>query len=150
MPTNECIPIFETADRVSAQASSAVAGKKFVTISGNKTSNLIPSNTATQQIGASDPTEGGNYQVAPPSAGGAVLGVATWDAAVGEKVGVIMEGVVPVIVGTGGVTAGQRLQVDATGAVVTASAGMVVGIALTTASAAAECEVKLLIANVAV
>jgi predicted RecA/RadA family phage recombinase len=148
MPANECIPVFESADRLTAQASAAVTGKKFVTVSGNKTSALIPSGSA--QVGASDPTEGGNYQVGPPAAGGAVLGVATWDAAIGEKVGVICEGVVPVTAGAGGVTAGQRLQVDATGGVVTASAGMIVGIAMTTAIAAADVEVKLLIANVAV
>jgi predicted RecA/RadA family phage recombinase len=147
---NDCIPVFESADRITAQASVAVTGKKFVAISGNKTSALVPSNTATAQIGASDPTEGGNYQVGPPSAGGAVLGVATWDAAIGEKVGVIMEGVVPVTAGAGGVTAGQRLQVDATGGVITAAAGFVVGIALTTAAALADCEVKLFISNVAV
>jgi hypothetical protein len=56
-----------------------------------------------------------------------------------------------VVVGTGGRHRWSALvQVDATGAVVTASAGMVVGIAMTTASAAAECEVKLNIANVVV
>lgn len=145
---NDCIPVFESADRITGQASAAVAGKQFVTVSGNKTSNLVPS--ASTQVGASDPTEGGNYQFGPPAAGGAVLGVATWDAAIGEKVGAICEGIVPVVVGAGGVTAGQRLQVDATGKVVTASAGMVVGIAMTTAAAGADCEVKLLIANVVV
>jgi hypothetical protein len=148
MPTNECIPVFEFADRVTAQCTTAVLGKTFVTVTGTKTSNLVPSGSV--QIGASDPTEGGNYQVGAPAAGGAVLGVATWDGAIGDKIGVICEGIVPVTVGAGGVTAGQRLQVDATGKVVTATTGMVVGIAMTTASAGADCEVKLLIANVVV
>lgn len=130
-PVNELIPFYETADRLTAQASAAVTGKTFVTVSGNRTSG--PSIPATAQVGASDPTEGGNYQVAPPTAAGPVLGVAMWDAAVGEKVGVIRRGVVPVTANAA-IAAGALVEVLATGRVITATAGRVVGMCMSACS----------------
>lgn len=145
---NDCIPIFESADRLTGQASAVVNGKRFLKVSGTKTSALIPSGAA--QVGASDPTEGGNYQFAQCVAGDASIGVSTWDAAIGEKVGAICEGVVPMIAGTGGLTAGGLVQSDANGQPVAVAAGRILGMAMTTAIATAEVEVKLFLSNVVV
>lgn len=137
---NEVLPFYETADRITAQASAAVTGKRFVTISGNRTSG--PSVPAGAQVGASDPTEGGNYQVAPPAAGGAVLGVATWDAAIGEKVGVIRRGIVPVTAG-GAIAAGVLVEVLVDGRVVANTTGRAVGMCMTAATSGADAEILL-------
>lgn len=145
---NDCIPIFESADRITGQASAAIGGKRFLKVSGNKTSSLVPSGSA--QVGSSDPTEGGNYQFAQCVAGEASLGVSTWDAAIGEKVGAIREGIVPVVIGTGGVTAGQLVQADANGAAVAVSTGRVLGMAMTAGSAGQDGEILLMMANVVV
>lgn len=115
---NDCIPHFEPGDRITATPTAAVGGKRFVAISGNQQAD-------------------GTYSVAPPAAGGRVLGVAGWDAPVGSKVTIIKGAgyVVPVVVGAAGLAAGTEVQVDATGAVVALAAGRAVGFLLTAAGA---------------
>lgn len=148
-PANECIPYYEPADRFTAQASAPVIGKRLVIISGNRTSGpLIP---ASPSVGASDPTEGGNYQVAHASADGAVVGVSTWDAASGEKVGVITQGIVPITAGAA-IAAGAIVAADAAGKVKTAvtATSKVIGVCMTAASGVdVDAEIMLTLGNVA-
>jgi hypothetical protein len=113
MPTNECIPWFEEADRLPAQATAAVNGKRFVKASAARVSGpMIP---ATAQIGASDPTDGGRIQMAQTGAGGVALGVSSWDAAIGEGFTCLCVGVVPVVTGASNLAAGVAVQSDANG-----------------------------------
>jgi predicted RecA/RadA family phage recombinase len=104
---NECIPYSEPGQRVNAQASAGVTGMRFVNISGNRTAD-------------------GNYAVAHATAAGAVFGVSAYDAASGEKVGVIRGGIVPVTAG-GTIAAGARVEVGTNGQAVVLASGIAVG-----------------------
>lgn len=97
---NECIPFMEPGARPTAHATAAVTGKRFVAISGDRQAD-------------------GTYSVAPPAAGGRVFGVASWDAAIGQKTVVIRgPGYIVPVRAAAAITAGAEVQVDATGAVV--------------------------------
>jgi hypothetical protein len=96
MPLNGMIPYFEPADRLSATATAAVVGKTFVAISGNL---------------ASDNT----FQVATCAAYAKPFGVAEYNAATGQWVGVVREGVCPVTCGASALTAGEEVMSDASG-----------------------------------
>lgn len=133
MPANVCIPYYEKADKVSAIATASVTGKRFVAISATRSSG--PGIPATAQIGASDPTEGGNYKVAHASAGAKAFGVAEYDAANGDHLGVIRSGIVPVTSGAA-IAAGAEVEVGANGKVITLASGKAVGMNLATVSAA--------------
>jgi hypothetical protein len=147
---NDCIPVFESADRVTGQATAAINGKRFIKISANKTSSLIPSGAA--QVGASDPTEGGNYSFAQCVLNDAAIGVSTWDAAIGEKVGAIREGIVPVAAGST-ITFGQLVGSDANGMAIPATAAVrILGMAMTGSGTVAvagdrDCEILLQLTN---
>lgn len=106
---------------ITAEATAAVAGRRFVKISGNRTA-------------------GGNLAVAPAAAGNRALGVAADDAAVGQLVHVARGGVVKVIA-AGAIAAGVDVQVGAGGAAATASTGTVVGFAVTGAADGAVAEI---------
>lgn len=115
MPTgavNECIPYFEPGAQVTFQASAAVTGKKFVTISGNMQSDGTPT-------------------CGLPAAGGRVFGVAMYDVALGKRGGVWRRRgtILPVTSGgaSGAMAANLEVQVDATGAVVPLAGGVAVG-----------------------
>lgn len=103
---------------------------------------------------AADPlptNDGGNLTCAAlPSAGGAVGGVVGWDVPISSR-GPVIRGAgtfVPVTVGTGGVTAGDLLMVDAAGLVKTAtSTNVIVGRAHLTAIAGADTVVELFDGN---
>lgn len=136
-PVNECIPRYEGAyaQKLTSHALVAVTGKRFVGPLGPP-----QSGPGIQDVGT-----GGNMQIqALPAAGGDVGGVAQWDAAIGEKVGVYRGAgvVVPVTAGAA-VTAGQKVQVDAAGKVIPLAAGKEVGVAMTTAALNADCFVSL-------
>lgn len=105
---NELIPFEEPGQRVTAVASAGVTGKRLVNISGNRTA-------------------AGKYQVAHATAAGAAFGVAVYDAATGEHVGVIRAGIVPVTA-AGTIAAGARVEVGTAGQVVTLASGIAVGI----------------------
>lgn len=123
---NELIPFMEKGERVTATPSAAVTGKRFVSISGDKTD--------------------GNFAVAPTGAAGKVFGVATWDAAVDVRVTVITipSGyVVPVTTGEA-IAAGDSVASGANGvAVVAASGASACGIALTGAASGADAVIQL-------
>jgi predicted RecA/RadA family phage recombinase len=137
---NDLNPFYEPGTRLTGQASAAVTGKRFVNVSANRTSG--PAIPATPQVGASDPTEGGNIVVAHAAAAGPTIGVSTWDAGIGEKVGIISQGVVPVTA-QGAIAAGARVEVGDTGRVRTLAAGIPVGVCLNGAADATDAEIKL-------
>jgi hypothetical protein len=137
---NDCIPWEEDGSRLPCAAAAAVIGKRFIAVTANRPSGpLIP---ATAQIGASDPTDGGRIQVGPPAAGGHVLGVSSWDAAIGEGLDAIREGVVPVLAGAA-LAAGQAVQTDATGQAIPLAAGIKCGYAVNGAASGADAEIAL-------
>lgn len=111
---NECIPYFEPGTRLPASvlAGKTVVGKRFVVVGGSTQSPLEGLNTA---------VDGGNIQIQPAAAKDpVVLGVASHDAAAGDKVTVLCAPmVVPVLAG-GNITAGERVGVGAEGKAVKA------------------------------
>lgn len=126
MPTNECVPLYRGGHSdLTGHVATAVIGKRFVRIS------------AALQAGPAlnTSTTGGNIQIAPATAAGAVFGVAAYDAAAGEKVPVIREGnTVPVTAG-GAITAGAGVEVGTAGKAVVLASGVRVGTAVSTSVA---------------
>jgi hypothetical protein len=121
---NECIPFFEAAytQKITVHAAYAVTGKTFVgPIVGMQGS---APGLAADPIVAGD---GGNLLVpAAPAAGGAVAGVANWDAAANSKVPITRgSGTILPVTCSAGVAAGALLMVDAAGKVLTATTGKV-------------------------
>lgn len=113
---NENTGIYEPGRDISCHASAAVTGRRFVKISGNRTtadgSNMLTVNHAT--------------------AAGRIFGVSKYDAASGKKVGVARGNsrVTQVdVVGT--VAAFGEVEVGANGTAVPKSAGVAVGFAVT-------------------
>ena len=141
---NECIPLREAAytRKITVHTTGAVVGKKFVAAIASRQSGGL-SGLATDPLPAND---GSDYVTAgAPAAAAAVGGVAAWDAAANAKVPIISGAgtILPVTAGAA-ITAGQEVQVDATGAVVPYSAGIKVGRAYTAAGAGGvDVEVKL-------
>lgn len=140
---NDMIPFYETADRFTGQATATVTGKRMLTISGNRVSG--PGIPATAQVGASDPVDGGNYRVAHAAAAALSIGVSTWDAASGEKVGVVTRGIVPVTA-DGAIAAGAAVEVGTTGKVRTLAAGVKVGTCMNGAADGEDAEILLHVA----
>jgi len=106
---------------ITAEATAAVTGRRFVKITGNRTA-------------------AGNLAVAPAAAGDRAFGVAADDAPAGQLVRVARGGVVRVVA-AGAIAAGASVQVGAGGAVSTAAAGVVVGFAVTGAADGAVAEI---------
>ena len=115
MPNNESIPLFRPGRDVTGQPSAAVTGKRFVKISDDRDANS------------------GLFTIAPSAAGSRPFGVAAYDAAIGEPVPVIREGIVPVQAGAT-ITFDQALEVGADGKAVPSSTGVVVGKAISGAT----------------
>lgn len=121
MPSNECIPYTEAAytQKLTVHFTGNVTGKRFVG----------PLTTYQSGPALSATAEGGNLQCAgAPSAGGQVGGVAGWDVTAPGKGQVIRGGgtILPVMSGAA-VTAGDELQVDASGRVIPETTGRSVG-----------------------
>ncbi|GAA3781229.1 DUF2190 family protein [Micromonospora maritima] len=123
---NEAIPFYEPGRRITCHATAGVTGKRFVNISANRQSD-------------------GNFSVAHATAAGAAFGVAAYDAATGEKVGVLRGSgfVVPVTAG-GTIAAGARVEVGSNGQAVTIASGIAVGIAMTGATSGNDAIIALL------
>lgn len=112
---------YAPADEIAAEATTAVLSRHFVKISGTRTAN-------------------GNLAVAPATAGSMALGVAAWDAAIGQLVRVARGGVVKVVAGAA-ISAGAAVQSDPNGAAVTATSGIVLGYAVSDAANAGVAEI---------
>lgn len=131
---NDAIPYYEPGDRITAAVSAAVLGKRFVQISGGRSSH-------------------GNITVSQAVAGADVFGVAGFDAdpaddSKPDRTTILRETeVVPVVAGAA-ITAGDPITSDANGeaAVATGAAGDVVhavGIALDDAATGEDAQVAL-------
>jgi hypothetical protein len=117
------VRVYEPGRDITAVASAAVTGKRFVAISGNRTA-------------------AGSLSVAHAAAAGRVLGVAAHDAAIGQLVRVCRGGVVKVTA-EGAIAAHAAVQVGANGQALTLAAGIAVGYCLTAAAAGADAEIAL-------
>lgn len=126
MPANECNPFKLPGTDVTGQATAAITGKRFVGISGNILAD-------------------GSLSLAPAAAASRAVGVAKYDAAVGEKVGVYRGArmVVPVTAGAA-ITAGQAVEVGTLGQAIPLAAGIAVGYAETAAASGADARICLL------
>ncbi|MCW2685515.1 MAG: hypothetical protein JWR37_405 [Mycobacterium sp.] len=92
---------------------------------------------------AGDRTMAGSISVATATAGGRVFGVAAFDAAAGQLVGVARNGVVRVICGAAALAAGVDVQSDAAGKAVAVSSGKPAGYTIAAAAVGAEALVAL-------
>lgn len=117
MPTNESIPVFEPADRISAYCTAAVTGKTFVDISAD-----IP--------GGPIGTE--NIRVAQCAAGAKPVGVACYDGAIADIIPLHTDHSAILMPAGAAITAGQEVQCDATGRPIPLAAGRPAGKALST------------------
>lgn len=123
----ELIPFKEDGERVTCTPSTAVIGKRLVTISGDRNAD-------------------GSYTVAPTGAAGKAFGVACWDASTTQKVTVItvQSGHIVPITASGTIAAGASVKPGAAGVVVTATAAdRAVGICLTGAVDGADAIIQL-------
>lgn len=129
---NDCIHYYKPGKDITCHANVALTGKTCCAIVGNR-----PTGPGLASTG-----EGGNYLVGLPSAGGRILGVVAYDAASGTKVGVKRGGVVP-ITSAAAIAAFAEVEVNASGQVITKSAGVAIGFAASGCGSAADCEVVL-------
>lgn len=120
---------YEPGADVTAFASAAVTAKRFVKIAATR-----------------DATIGENIKVTPCTAAAQAIGVCMISAAINTTTRIRLVGsggVYGIEVGTGGVTAGQEVESDATGKCVTLTAGKSLGIALNTAIAGAIAQIAI-------
>lgn len=123
-----CVERYPVGRDITGYVSADVTEGTFVRISGTRQTRV----------------NGSNYQVAPATAAGKAFGVAYDTVAAGGVVGTHGPGkIVPVLVGTGGVTAGTECEVGTGGTAVTYSSGIKAGYVLTTASAGAYADVRI-------
>lgn len=115
--------VYSPGGDVTAEATSAVTARRFLAISGNRAS-------------------GGNLSVAHATAAGRIFGVAGTDAAQGDLVTVVRDGVVKVTAG-GTIAAFAEVEVGTDGKAVTIASGTAVGYVLTGATADNPAEVSL-------
>lgn len=117
--------VYDPGADITAEATGAVTAKRFVKISGNRTS-------------------GGNIAVTAAAAGDRPCGVAGNDAAVGELVRVVRgNSRVVKVTAAGAIAAGAEVQVGANGTAATKAAGVAVGYAVTGAADAADAQISL-------
>ena len=129
---NECVPRYRPGQRITAQTTAPVVGKRLLAVSGSFTSGP----------GLNTATDGSNIQVATAGAGLACFGISAYDAASGAKVPVIHDGVNPVTA-DGGITAGQQIEVGTAGKAKAKASGIAVGYAISTALDGADVYVRL-------
>lgn len=133
---NEAIPFYEDGERITGSASAAVTGKRFVKISGDIQGALSP--------GLTTATSGGNVVVALATAAGRVFGVASHDAAIGQKVTVLASpGMVVPVTAVGAISAFGEVEVGATGKATALASGVAVGVVLADAADGEDAMVKL-------
>lgn len=123
---NELQPLYEPGKRITIVADGAVSGRRAVKTNASK--------------GMGFP--GANLHVIQAVAGDRPDGIACWDLATTETGQMIRDGVVPIDAGAT-VTAGQEVQIDATGRVITLAAGKSIGKAWTDATVGNPCYVAL-------
>lgn len=124
MATNPAVPFWDEGNTITAQASAAVTGKRFVEVTGPRVADQV--------------------QVGPATAAGRSFGVAGFDAAVGQLVTVYSSpGLVMPVTASGAIAAGDDVEVAAGGMAAAAAAGEVVGMALDDAADGTDAVIKL-------
>ena len=125
---NECVPLFKPGQDISATASAAVTGKRFVAWTGYF-STSTPSTLPT---------------AAHAGAGLAVAGVAVYDAASGSRFAITRGkgAIVPVTAGAA-ITAGAEVEVGTAGKAITKASGIAVGKAMQTGVTDTDCFIEL-------
>jgi Uncharacterized conserved protein (DUF2190) len=133
---NECIPVYEDGDNLPCVATAAVTGKKCVQVSATREGTLQTTYAPppyVPDLGLDTTASGDRIKVSPPSGAGAnggagkrVLGVAAWDAAIGQEVTVLRDKVVPITVAAA-VVAGQWVECTADGSVQPVNTGVAIG-----------------------
>ena len=136
---NECVPKYEPGARITGHCEAAVVGKRFVDISDPK--------QGTPSVGLDTTASGGNVVISPATAGGLKCGVASHDQAINGQVTFIADGVVPVTADTGGITAGQEVEVGTAGKAKTKASGKSVGRAWSSATAGNDALIQLYTSN---
>lgn len=136
---NECVPLYEHGDAITAITTADVTGKRVVDISANMEG---PANAGFTRTPS--PVVGNNIKVAHAAAGARGIGVASWDAASGSQLYVLGRPgqVVPITAGAG-ITAGQQVEVGATGKVIPLNTGVAIGKAVADAANGTDAFVKL-------
>jgi hypothetical protein len=134
MRQNISTPYQDEADDLTCRATTAVVGKTFVDISGNRTSGPL--------LNAA--TDGSNYLIAPCAAGARGLGVASYDGAIGDFVRVqIRPGRIAQVTAGGTIAAGAEVEVTTGGKVITFASGIKVGKCLNGAVNNGDAEIRL-------
>lgn len=124
MFSNPMHDIYNPGTDITAVATEPVSGKTIVKVAGPMVSGLI--------------------QVAPAAAGEAAIGVAKYDAAKGDKVGIARgAGRVVTITAGAAVTAGQEVEIDAKSTVSPKSDGQAIGVAVDAAKAGEDAKISL-------
>jgi hypothetical protein len=122
---NECIPLYRGGQPdLTGHTTAAVTGGRFLAISGNIQSGP----------GLVTDANGGNIQVAHAAAGAYSIGVAGYDAGSAKKVPILRKGNVVPMIADGAITAGNGIEVGATGKAKALASGVRVGTAFTTAA----------------
>lgn len=135
MPANLATPFYDPGRDITGFCTAAVIGKRFLKISGNRTSGPSP---------VSDAVDGGNIHVAHADAAGRIIGVAGYDAAINKLV-LVRRGnslVIPVLAAAP-IAAFQEVEVGANGQAVPLAAGKAVGFAYSAAGAAEDAQICL-------
>ena len=128
-PVNFVTPYYWPGDAITCEAMVAVKGMQFVDVVA----------TLESGPGLSATAEGGNIVIGLCTVGEKGFGVAIHDAAAGTKVGVYRgSGLILPVVNTGGVTAGDYLQIASTAGLVQTRTGtsVIIGQALNTVATA--------------
>lgn len=121
---NENVGVYEPGRDITGRASAAITGKRFLKISGNRSS--------------------GNIAVAHADAAGRVCGVSKYDAASGDIVGVARgNSRVTLVTAGGNIAAFAEVEVGSNGQAVTKASGVAVGYAVTAATSGADAEISL-------
>lgn len=120
----DIIPFYKPGDDVTGHCTAAVTGGRFVKISAQKQAD-------------------GTYSISHAAAGDRVLGVAARDGAIGDRIPVYTEGIVPVQNTGGALAAGAEVQSGAAGVAIVLAAGKAAGQVMADAADGAMAEVKL-------
>lgn len=122
---NENVGVYEPGRDITCLTSGAVTGKRFVSITGNRSAD-------------------GNIVVAHATAAGRIFGVSKYDAASGALVGVQRgNSRVTFVTAGGNIAAFAEVEVGSNGQAVTKASGIAVGYAVTAATSGGDAEISL-------
>lgn len=128
----EVIAYYKPGADITGHAAAAVTGGRCVKISASR---LAKATLTTPQVGAADPTGGGNVQVQHADAAAKVFGVASHDAAIGKKVTILRPPQVVPIEAEAAIAFFEEVKVGTNGRVIPhAGVGVAIGYALTAAA----------------